>query len=52
MEIQQRAAEFRKTPHTQTLSDFHSRGNKWNGQWSKSLMLELSTLPGGKFNIK
>ena len=53
MEIQQRAAEFRKTPHTQSLSDFHSlRGNKWNGQWSKGLMLELSTLPGGKFNIK
>ena len=53
IEIQQRAAEFRKTPHTQILSDFHSlHGNEWNGQWSKGLMLQLSTLPGGKFNAK
>ena len=50
IEIQQRAAEF---GNTQIFSDFHSlHGNKWNGQWSNGLMLELSTLPGGKFNIK
>ena len=53
IEMQQRAAEFRKAPHTQIFSDFHSLpGDKWNGQWSKGLMLQLSTLPGGKFNIK
>ena len=53
IEMQQRAAEFRKTPHIQRFSDFHSLpGDKWNGQWSKGLMLQLSTLPGGKFNIK
>ena len=52
IEIQQRAVKSRKIPHTQIFSDFHSlNGNKWNGQWSKGLMLELSTLPGGKFDI-
>ena len=53
IKVQQQAAEYRTDPYIEKLLDLHSlQGNQGNGVLSKGLILEMHTLPGGKFIFK
>ena len=53
IKIQQQAAEYRTGPYIETLLDSYLlQGNQRSRLLSKSLILEVHTLPGGKYTFE